>query len=137
VVGKRNGGEDWISAGCTEYEKRLKPIMHISTTFLKTDDELIDAATAAKGHIIALDEKGKQFTSPEFTDMFYSSIEKGGATVTFIIGCFAGLPPEIRNKYPLVSLSKLTWTHAMARLLLMEQIYRATEIRKGSKYHKE
>lgn len=137
VVGKRNGGEEWISSGYAEYEKRLKPIMNIQTTFLKSDEELVRAADGCKGCIIALDERGKQHTSVEFTDLLYSSFEKGGSTVSFIIGGFAGLPSEIRNKYPLISLSKLTWTHTMARLLLVEQIYRATEIRKGSGYHKD
>ncbi len=137
VVGKRNGGEQWISEGYAEYEKRLKPIMNLQTTFLKSDEELIRAAQSSKGCIIALDERGKQQTSVEFTDLFYSSVEKGGSHVSFIIGGFAGLPDEIRNNYPLISLSKLTWTHTMARLLLVEQIYRATEIRKGSGYHKD
>ena len=95
VVGKRNGGESWISDGCAEYEKRLKPILNMQTTFLKSDEELVSAASASKGSIIALDEGGKQSTSIEFTNMFYSSLEKGGATVTFLIGGFAGLPPEI------------------------------------------
>lgn len=137
VVGKKNGGEEWISNGYAEYEKRLKPIMNIQTTFLKSDEELVKAAQASKGCIIALDERGKQHTSVEFTNLLYSSFEKGGSHVSFIVGGFAGLPDEIRNKYPLISLSKLTWTHTMARLLLAEQIYRATEIRKGSGYHKD
>jgi 23S rRNA (pseudouridine1915-N3)-methyltransferase len=64
-------------------------------------------------------------------------MEKGGANVTFIIGAYDGLPEEIRSKYPLISLSQMTWTHSMARLLLIEQVYRASEIRKGSGYHKE
>jgi 23S rRNA (pseudouridine1915-N3)-methyltransferase len=136
VVGKKNGGEPWISDGCAEYEKRLKPVLNIQTTFLKSDEEQVKAADAFKGVIIALDENGKQYTSPQFTDLFYSSLEKGGANVAFLIGGFDGLPHELKSKYPLISLSKLTWTHSMARLLLMEQIYRATEIRKGSAYHK-
>lgn len=137
VVGKKNGGEQWISEGYAEYEKRLKPIMNLQTIFLKSDEELIRATQASKGCIIALDERGKQHTSVEFTELFYSSVEKGGSHVSFIIGGFAGLPDEIRNHYQLISLSKLTWTHTMARLLLTEQIYRATEIRKGSGYHKD
>jgi 23S rRNA (pseudouridine1915-N3)-methyltransferase len=137
VVGKKNGGEEWISSGYGEYEKRLKPIMNLQTVFLKSDDELVRAAETAKGYVIALDEKGKHHTSQEFTEMLYKAFTDGGSTVTFIIGGFAGLPPEIRSKFPLISLSKMTWTHTMARLLLTEQIYRATEIRKGSSYHKE
>lgn len=64
-------------------------------------------------------------------------LEEGGAQLSFIVGGFDGLPDKIKIKYPLISLSNLTWTHQMARLLLIEQIYRATEIRKNSKYHKD
>jgi 23S rRNA (pseudouridine1915-N3)-methyltransferase len=137
AVGKRNGGEEWISSGCAEYEKRLRPVLTMNTIFLKTDDELVNAASSAKGTIIALDERGKQHSSQDFTNILYDGFLEGGSTVTFLIGGFAGLPQQIRNKYPLISLSKLTWTHSMARLLLIEQIYRATEIRKGSSYHKD
>lgn len=49
-----------------------------------------------------------------------------------------GLPPELKqDRSRLVSLGRLTLTHQMARLILIEQIYRATEIRKGSGYHKD
>jgi 23S rRNA (pseudouridine1915-N3)-methyltransferase len=67
----------------------------------------------------------------------YKSFEDGGSHVSFIIGGFAGLPDGIRSAYPLLTLSKMTWTHQMARLLLLEQIYRASEIFKGSAYHKD
>ncbi|KAJ1443828.1 Alpha/beta knot methyltransferase [Ochromonadaceae sp. CCMP2298] len=137
VVGKKNGGEGWISDGCAEYEKRLKVVMNIKTTFLKSDEELVKAAEGSRGSVIALDEGGRQFSSKEFSDYFYQQLEKGGASVTFIIGAYDGLPEEIRGKYPLISLSQMTWTHSMARLLLIEQVYRASEIRKGSGYHKE
>mmetsp|Transcript_19716 Transcript_19716/g.32950 ORF Transcript_19716/g.32950 Transcript_19716/m.32950 type:complete len:197 (+) Transcript_19716:16-606(+) len=137
VVGKKNGVEDWISEGYAEYEKRLKPTMKIQTTFLKNDDELIKAAKSSRGYVVALDEKGNQFSSKEFSSFYYTGLEKGGATVSFLIGGFAGLPEEIRSTVPLISLSKMTWTHSMARLLLIEQIYRAVEIHKGSGYHKD
>ena len=137
IVGKRNGGEEWIAEGCAEYEKRLAPTMTLTTTFLKSDEELIKHAKAAKGIILAMDEHGKQYTSIDFSKVVYKSFEEGGAHVNFIIGGFAGLPPEIKKSHQLISLSKMTWTHQMARLLLLEQIYRATEIHKGSGYHKE
>ena len=60
------------------------------------------------------------------------------ATQSFFIGGADGLPAELKaDRSRLLSLSKLTFTHQMARLLLVEQIYRATEIRKGSGYHKD
>ena len=63
-------------------------------------------------------------------------MERGGSRLSFIIGGAEGLPAEVRADATLVSLSRLTFTHQMARLVLAEQIYRATEIRKGSGYHK-
>lgn len=137
VIGKKNSVESWIQDGIQEYEKRLKPVLNLNTIFLKSNDELLEYCNSCKGTLIALDENGKTFTSREFSDYFYKSLELGGASVTFVIGAYDGLPDFIINKYPLVSLSNLTWTHQMARLLLIEQIYRATEIRKGSGYHKD
>ena len=137
IVGKKNGAEDWISAGCIEYEKRLSSIISIETSFLKSSEELIKAAKSSKGVVYALDESGDQLTSTEFSTFLYNGFEKGGAHVTFLIGGFSGLPQEIKSSHKLISLSRMTWTHQMARLLLVEQIYRASEIRKGSSYHKE
>lgn len=137
IVGKRNSGEEWIADGCAEYEKRLTPITKIQTIFLKSDEELIKTVSQTKGTIIALDEHGKQPSSIEFVDIYYKGLEKGGSHVSFVVGGFAGLPEIIKKNYPLISLSKMTFTHQMARLILLEQIYRATEIKKGSSYHKE
>eukprot|EP01041_Mallomonas_annulata_P010404 gene10404-21694_t len=137
TVGKKNGVEPWISAGCSEYEKRINSVIDLETIFLKSDDALLDYIPSLRGTIIALDENGKEFTSREFSSYFYKALENGGAHVSLIIGGFSGLPSEIRNKYPLISIGKMTWTHQMARLLLLEQIYRAIEIRKGSSYHKD
>lgn len=137
VVGKKNSVEPWINEGVNEYEKRLRVSMTLNTIFLKTNDELIDHCKLARGSVIAMDENGKQFTSRNFSEYFYKGLEDGGATINFIIGGFDGLPDEILNAYPTISLSSMTWTHQMARLLLVEQIYRASEIRKGSAYHKD
>ncbi len=137
VVGRKNGAEHWIDAGCSEYEKRLTGTLNINTTFVKTDLDLQKAAENTKGLILALDETGKEMTSIDFSVFLYKSLEKGGARVSFLVGGFAGLPVEIKKKYPLISISKMTWTHQMIRLLLTEQLYRACEIHKGSNYHKE
>ena len=137
VVGKKNTVEDFIKDGCDEYEKRLRPIMKVNTQFLKDDDALVKAVNGAKGCVLAMDENGEQYSSRAFSNKFHKSLEDGGATLNFVIGGFAGLPSEIKSSKSLISLSNMTWTHQMARLLLLEQIYRATEIRKGSGYHKD
>jgi len=70
----------------------------------------------------------------------YNWLELGGSRLVFVIGGAEGLPHELKyglkNGHNLLSLSKLTFTHQFARTLLMEQIYRASEIKKGSGYHK-
>lgn len=137
VVGKKNSVEAYINDGFSQYEKRLAPIMKINSVFHKSDEELVSALPSFKGVVIALDENGKTFTSREFSRYFYKALEEGGSQVTFVIGGFDGLPDQLKKSCQLMSLSKLTWTHQMARLLLIEQVYRATEIMKNSKYHKD
>lgn len=137
VVGKKNSVEDWIASGYDEYEKRLRPFVDVNTIFLKNDDDLEKFAKTAKGFTFALDEYGKTMTSREFSVAVTKAFEDGGSCINFLIGGYDGLPESIRQKYPLLSLSKLTWTHQMARLLLIEQIYRAIEIKRGTSYHKE
>ena len=140
TVGKPNSAEEFVIAGCKEYEKRLKSTMTIVTHFVKNNDQLVSSLqknVTKKGVVIALDENGSQHSSRDFSNLLHSSFENGGSHVLFVIGGPEGLPPEIKNKYPLFSLSKLTWTYQMSRLLLLEQIYRAVEIRKNSSYHKD
>jgi 23S rRNA (pseudouridine1915-N3)-methyltransferase len=69
----------------------------------------------------------------------YQWLDRGGSRLSFIIGGAEGLPSELKsNRHcsTMISLSALTFTHQFARILLAEQIYRASEIRKGSAYHK-
>jgi 23S rRNA (pseudouridine1915-N3)-methyltransferase len=141
VVAKKNAAEEWITQGCNEYEKRLKPVLNLQTVYCKSDTALIEAVRNSKGSTLCMDENGKTYTSRQFSTTFYKEMESSNkATVNFVIGGFAGLPPELKiesatNK--MLSLSSMTWTHSVARLLLLEQIYRATEIHKGSGYHKD
>jgi 23S rRNA (pseudouridine1915-N3)-methyltransferase len=137
IVGKKNSGEEWIAKGISEYEKRISSCATCETNFLKSNSDLIKSAKSARGVILALDETGLEYSSREFSKLLFDSFEKGGSHVSFVIGGFDGLPNEIKQAYPLISLSKMTWTHQMSRLLLIEQIYRAIEIHKGSSYHKD
>ena len=70
-----------------------------------------------------------------FSSFLLKEIEKGGSRLTFLIGGPDGLTPKLKT-FPLVSLSKMTLTHQIARLVLIEQIYRAFEIDRGSPYHR-
>lgn len=87
--------------------------------------------------VVALDEKGKQFASTDFAGIIKKQ-KDAGQKITFIIGGAFGLSNNVKAKANLtLSLSKMTFTHEMARLFLMEQVYRAFSIIAGKGYHNE
>lgn len=123
--------EEWLGAALAEYEKRLKGKMSFEWVLAKTDEEL--AALSAKEPYIALDPKGTLLSSEEWSE----KMVKLGLKLCFVIGGAEGLDPLMIKKARFVwSLSPLTFTHQMTRLILVEQLYRAIEIEKGSSYHK-
>ena len=90
-----------------------------------------------KGNLIILDENGIQKTSKQFSD-FISNISLSNETVNFATGPPDGFSDLLKNKaIKIMSLSKMTFIHEMASCILLEQLYRATEIIKGSSYHRE
>ncbi len=128
--------ESWLLNALSEYEKRLRPIMPIEWIFAKNNAHL-DLFLEKQGSFIALTPGAKQLSSEEFTENLYRWLEENSSRLAFVIGGAEGIPSEILQKASCcLSLSKLTFTHQIARLLLVEQIYRATEIDKGSGYHK-
>lgn len=89
------------------------------------------------GRLIALDESGKQFASPDFARWLESEQNHGSRVMTFVIGGPEGLSETVVQRSNLVlSLGKMTWTHEMCRVLLLEQIYRALCITRNIPYHK-
>ena len=87
--------------------------------------------------IVPMCIEGKQLTSPELSEKISSAGVSGQSTVTFIIGSSFGLDPEIKAMGALkLSMSKMTFPHQLARVMLLEQIYRAFQIAEGGKYHK-
>ena len=89
------------------------------------------------GRIVALDERGVQYTSSAFARWLESEQNRGTRLVTFVIGGPEGLSPVISGRAHLIlSLGKMTWTHEMCRVLLMEQVYRALCITRGIPYHR-
>jgi len=85
-------------------------------------------------HVIALAEEGREYTSVDFAHHLDGIQSK----VIFIIGGPCGLSPEVkRQSNELWSLSRLTFTHEMARFLLLEQLFRAQNILHGGHYHRE
>lgn len=123
--------EEWLSTAIAEYEKRLTGKLSIEWQLAKDDAQLLD--WAMKEAYIALDPKGELLSSEAWS----AKMVKMGPRLTFIIGGHEGLAPQILKEAQFKwSLSPLTFTHQITRLLLIEQIYRAMEIERGSRYHK-
>jgi 23S rRNA (pseudouridine1915-N3)-methyltransferase len=88
--------------------------------------------------LIALDEKGKEFTSQNFAKLIADFSLRGDSNLTFIIGGANGLDAQILNRANLkMSLSLMTFPHLMVRSILLEQLYRAQSIIAGHPYHRE
>ena len=151
VIGKLK--EDYLRSACADYIKGLGRYctftLHELDECRLSDDpseKEITAALAkeaeqikryAKGLVIPMCIEGKQLTSPELSEKIADAGVNGQSTVTFIIGSSFGLAPEIKAMGGLkLSMSKMTFPHQLARVMLLEQIYRAFQISSGGKYHK-
>jgi 23S rRNA (pseudouridine1915-N3)-methyltransferase len=132
-IGKNK--ESWLLDAITLYTIRLKGSIELIQEYYRTEEALFN--TASKGLFFCLDPDGKTLDSPSFSCFLFTELEKNGCRLNFVIGGAEGLSQKTKEKAKgLISLSKLTFTHQIARLILIEQIYRATEIAKGSPYHK-
>ncbi|MCM1531204.1 MAG: 23S rRNA (pseudouridine(1915)-N(3))-methyltransferase RlmH [Bacteroides sp.] len=88
--------------------------------------------------VILLDEHGKEYTSVEFASFLQSKMNAGVRNLMFVVGGPFGFAPEARAAaHGSISLSKMTFSHQMIRLLFTEQLYRALTILKGEPYHNE
>lgn len=141
--------EPWIKAGVEEYLKRLQPfikleVLELSDTSLKIagTPEAVKAKEAAlilsklepEDYVILLDERGLDKTSLEFSGFLTNISDR--KRVVFVIGGVYGTDPCLRKRADLMlRLSAMTFTHQMARLVLVEQIYRAMMISSGRSYH--
>ncbi|MCK5176740.1 MAG: 23S rRNA (pseudouridine(1915)-N(3))-methyltransferase RlmH [Candidatus Aenigmarchaeota archaeon] len=132
--------EKYIQSGIEEYEKRLIR-RRIHTVEIKDSTKPKEAAKMIAlvekikdSFVVALDEYGEEFTSIEFADFIKARVHKN---ICFVIGGPDGLDKIMLDKSDkIVSLSKMTFTHEMAKLILFEQIYRAFAIIDGKKYHR-
>ncbi len=143
--------ESYLAAGIADYTKRLTRYIPADIRVLKEtrikkgDSEKLQVEKesefllqhAHESYIVCLDRTGRQMDSLELARQVENWEMQGQKKITFIIGGPLGLSPKIIEKADLVlSLSPMTFTHEMSRLLLMEQLYRACTIKAGEKYHK-
>lgn len=130
TIGKSK--ESWLLEALSEYEKRLQGRIQIQW-FLAKDDAELTKWVLAENYVIALDVQGQLLSSEALSEKLFRS----GSRLSFVIGGALGLPPLVKSHAKwLWSLSPLTFTHQMTRLILLEQLYRAAEIDRDSPYHK-
>lgn len=89
------------------------------------------------GYLVVLDERGKSVSSSDFASLIEKHRDAGSKSMSFVIGGADGLDKSLRTKADMVlSFSQLTWPHQIVRLLLAEQLYRATTILSSHPYHR-
>lgn len=127
--------EKYLLEAIGEYTKRLVPFCKLELVELK-DKGLEKEAKLLERYLGAgtfiLDVGGKHFSSVEFAQF----VKKQEGTLTFIIGGAEGINESLKKRAPSISLSKMTFTHEMCRLFLVEQIYRTYMINSNRKYHR-
>ncbi len=150
LVGKTK--EPFLQSGEQQFLKRLAHYCHTELTIVRAEkltpngnEQLLKHKEAERiiSHIrsadlvVALDERGDQMSSPELAAFLQEKMNRGIGEIAFVIGGTLGLADSVLKSADVVwSLSKLTFTHEMARLILLEQLYRAFTMIKGTKYHK-
>ncbi|MGB1622678.1 MAG: 23S rRNA (pseudouridine(1915)-N(3))-methyltransferase RlmH [Synechococcus sp.] len=128
---------DWIQDGIDLYLKRLPgfTITELRDSTPEKEAEAIQAALRPDETMVALMEQGETLTSIRFSQRLS---QLGNERIAFVIGGADGLTPTLKAKARWqLSLSPMTFPHELARLMLIEQIFRAQAIRQGSPYHRE
>lgn len=143
--------EPWLVSGIDNYAKRLKHylpfemkeisalknVKSLSSDQLKTKEgELILSVLQPGDFVVLLDENGKTLSSREFAAMLDSHLLQGTKRIVFVIGGAFGFSNEVyAAAKQSLSLSKMTFSHQMVRVVFLEQLYRANTILKGEPYH--
>jgi 23S rRNA (pseudouridine1915-N3)-methyltransferase len=143
--------EKWWAAAQEEYAKRLAPVMRVeiievapeptSATLspeqsMRAEGERLMKRIDDDAFVVALERTGRELSSSELADKLLEPMSRG-RQVVFVIGGSEGLAEAVLKRADYKwSLSQLTFVHEMARVIVLEQIYRATMIRAGRKYHK-
>lgn len=93
---------------------------------------------SSRSHKILLDENGKIFSSVSFANALRLHRDKGTPEIIFFIGGATGVSPKLKQNFDeVLSIGKMVWPHLLVRVLLMEQLYRASTILAGLPYHKD
>jgi 23S rRNA (pseudouridine1915-N3)-methyltransferase len=156
VVGKTK--EDWIKQGLHHYSKFLGKYAHLEMVEVREEritksrngDAVLETEadrilsylkkeeSGGSSHLhVVLDKGGKQLSSEGLARLLREKLNRGYSQFTFILGGALGLSPKVVKACQLkLSLSTMTFTHEMTRIILLEQIFRAFSILEGTDYHK-
>lgn len=145
TIGKLRRG--FLQTGCEHFLTRLGPYAKVEVLELKegrgtpqqvSDSESEALLRASSGYLIALDEHGKMHSSASWAARMGELEIRSVPEVSFLIGGANGYSESLKVRAnELWSLSKLTFPHELARLVLLEQLYRTETIRAGHPYHRE
>jgi 23S rRNA (pseudouridine1915-N3)-methyltransferase len=133
----------WARSAIGNYHKRLVRLGRCEIEFVKAGDpEKVSGDLLARStgcFRIALDERGKSLSTRQLAGRIEALEQRGDIkTAAFLIGAADGHSEELRSQADLVlSLSKLTLQHELALVVLLEQLYRVAEIRRGGPYHRD
>ena len=147
--------KDFYKTGVDEYVKRISGYAKVEIIEVKdesiSDKPSLSEITKAKDSegkrvlalvknnefLIGLDLNKREFTSEEFASFLNDKLVENGSNISFVIGGSYGLSDELKNRVNTsITLSKLTYPHQLARLVLLEQIFRAFKIINNETYHK-
>lgn len=147
--------EDYLRAACAEYQKRLGAFCRLSVIEIaesrlsdRPSQAQIDAALIEEGerilaklpantYPVALCIEGQKMSSEQLAVIIASLAANGTSSLAFIIGGSFGLSEKVKSACRLrLSMSDMTFAHQLARVMLLEQIYRAFSINANTKYHK-
>ncbi|MEO8408985.1 MAG: 23S rRNA (pseudouridine(1915)-N(3))-methyltransferase RlmH [Propionivibrio sp.] len=142
---------EWVASGCHEYIRRMPrelPVVGIAIKpeprgsksreqLLAAEHLRLQAALGSFKRIVVLDERGVDLTTLQLAQRLEDWMREGGDTA-FVIGGADGVDPALQRQADvIIRLSSLTLPHAMARLVLCEQLYRAVSVVRQHPYHRE
>lgn len=145
-VGKTQ--EEWLKRGIDEYAGRIRRYAPLEIAeareekgatagIMRTrESERLEKLLPRNARLVLLDERGEEMTSPELASFLGRSRDSGVGELAFVIGGAYGVADDLRGRAAkTLALSRLTFTHQMVRLFLLEQIYRGFTILNGEGYH--
>ena len=149
-VGKTR--EPYLREGVEEFLARLRRYLPVEVKIVRaerltrdnqaarvvsTESGRVAAAVPDQSHLVVVDRLGRQYSSVSLARWWRKLERDGCRKLCFAVGGVLGFTDELRSQaQTLLSLSKMTFTHEMSRLILLEQLYRACTIMRGEKYHK-